>query len=888
MDAGKLILLDGNSLLYRAFFALPPMSAPDGRPTNAVYGFMNMLLRLCADERPDYIAVAFDKSRVTFRHGEFADYKATRAATPDDLRPQFALLREVLGVLGVSACELEGFEADDIIGTLSRTGSQNSLEVLIVTGDRDALQLISPQTQVLLTRRGITETERYDLRALHGKYGLSPDQMIELKGLMGDQSDNIPGVPGVGEKTALKLLHEYGTIDELLARLGEMKGGKLAEKLSTYAPQALLSRRLATIVRDAPISLDLAEMRCREPDYPALRELFTELGFRSLLNRLDGPKAAGEDAAATPATDKETSGTPPYRVVEVAGAAELEKLAAAAARAGEFVFQSVTGGNGHLDSDLQGVAIAWDPCEIYYLPLQGEDESDRRNTAAALEILRGVLEDAGVAKACSDGKREIIVLRQNGIELRGLAFDPQIAAYLLNPSRTNYRLEDLEREHLGTDFLAGDLSPAGRVWATGRLRTALADLLKEKGLSELFARIEMPLTAVLAGMEIAGVKVDAGQLALMAEDLADKIAAVTQEIYDLAGTEFNINSPKQMGEVLFGKLGLPVIKRTKTGYSTDVGVLEKLAVRHPIADRILAYRHLVKLKGTYVDGLLTLINPETGRVHTTFNQTVTTTGRISSTEPNLQNIPIRTELGREIRKAFVPRDREWVILAADYSQIELRLLAHISGDETLRTSFVNAEDIHARTAAEVFGVSIGEVTGEMRSRAKAVNFGIIYGISDYGLSQNLRVSRETAKEYIDNYFARYPRVREYMDAVIAAAQETGYVTTLFNRRRYLPDLHNRNRNIRAFAERTAMNTPIQGSAADIIKLAMVNIAARLCELELRTVLVLQVHDELVFEVPPDELATVQELVRREMEGVYQLSVPLKVDTGTGPNWYDVK
>jgi len=882
MDAGKLLLLDGNSLLYRAFFALPPMSAPDGRPTNAVYGFMNMLLRLVADEPPDYIAVAFDKSRVTFRNAEFTEYKATRAATPDDLRPQFPILREVLAALGIAACELDGFEADDVIGTLSRLGSQSGLDVLIVTGDRDALQLINPQTHVLLTRRGITETERYDPNALHEKYGLSPDQMIELKGLMGDQSDNIPGVPGVGEKTALKLLHEYGTIDELLARLGEMKGGKLAEKLAAYAPQAILSRRLATIVRDAPLSLDLAELRCREPDYPALRELFAGLGFRSLLQRICGDKAAPAAPAAT------EPGVAPYRVVEITGAAELAQLAAAAARAGEFVFQSVTNGSGHLDSGLQGVLLAWDPAEIHYIPVRDEANKDRPDAAAVLAALRGVLEDAGVAKACSDGKREIIVLRQNGIDLRGLAFDPQIAAYLLNPSRTNYRLEDLAREYLGTDCLAADASPAGRVWATARLRPVLTAALQEKDQLDLFTRIELPLTAVLAGMEIAGVKVDAAQLAVMAEDLAGKIAAVTQEVYALAGTEFNINSPKQMGEILFGKLGLPVMKRTKTGYSTDVEVLEKLAVRHPIADRILTFRHLVKLKGTYVDGLTALINPATGRVHTTFNQTVTTTGRISSTEPNLQNIPIRTALGREIRKAFVPRNKDWLILAADYSQIELRLLAHISGDATLRASFINDEDIHTRTAAEVFGVPLGAVTGEMRSRAKAVNFGIIYGISDYGLSQNLRISREMAKEYIDSYFARYPRVREYMDAVIAAARETGYVTTLLNRRRYLPDLDNRNRNIRAFAERTAMNTPIQGSAADIIKLAMVNIAARLRERALQTVMVLQVHDELVFEVPPAELAAVQELVRREMEGAYQISVPLKVDIGVGPNWYDVK
>lgn len=878
MDAGKLILLDGNSLLYRAFYALPPMSAPDGRPTNAVYGFMNMLLRLCADEQPDYIAVAFDKSRVTFRHGEFADYKATRAATPDDLRPQFGLLHEALAVLGIAACEVDGFEADDIIGTLSRAGAENGLEVLIVTGDRDALQLVSPQTHVLLTRRGITETERYDLNALRERYGLSPEQMIELKGLMGDHSDNIPGVPGVGEKTALKLLREYGTIDELLARLGEMKAGKLAEKLAAYAPQALLSRRLATIVRDVPVSLTVEELRCREPDYPALRALFNSLGFRRLLTRLDDAKVREAEEAPV-LSDAAAPGDLPYQVVTVT-AAELGQLAAAAARAGLLVFRSVTGGSGHLDGDLQGLAFAWEPSEVYYLPLP--------EGGVSLAALRGILEDPGIAKVCSDGKREVIVLHQSGIELRGLVFDPQIAAYLLNPSRANYRLEDLEIEHLGTDFLAADSSPAGLVWATARLQAVLTELLRGKNEWELFNRIEMPLTAVLAGMEIAGITVDAGQLGVMATDLADKIDAVTREIHALAGTEFNINSPKQLGDVLFGTMGLPVIKKTKTGYSTDVEVLEKLAVRHPIADRILTYRHLVKLKGTYVDGLMALINPVTGRVHTTFNQTVTTTGRISSTEPNLQNIPIRTALGREIRKAFVPREKDWLILAADYSQIELRLLAHISGDETLQAAFRRDEDIHARTAAEVFGLPLSAVTGEMRSRAKAVNFGIIYGISDYGLAQNLRISRETAKEYIDGYFARYPRVRAYMDAVIADARENGYVTTLLNRRRYLPDLHNRNRNIRAFAERTAMNTPIQGSAADIIKLAMVNIATRLREKELRTVLVLQVHDELVFEVPPEELAAVREIVRREMEDVYRLSVPLKVDTGVGPNWYDVK
>ncbi len=898
MSGKKLLLIDGNSLVYRAFYALPPLTAADGRPTNAVYGFANMLLRLVAEVQPDYLVVAFDKSKTTFRHSEFAAYKATRAATPDDLRTQFPLVRQVLEAMQVSTSELEGYEADDIIGTLSRTGNAAGLEVVIVTGDRDALQLVAPRTAVLLTKRGITDTEKYDLNLLRDRYGLSPEQMIEVKGLMGDQSDNIPGVPGIGEKTAVKLIREYGSIDELLARLGELKGGKLAEKLQAYAPQALLSRRLATIVRDVPVGQDLAEFRFREPDYGALRELFADLGFRSLASRLPGGASLAPSLApslpSSPGAESTTglepaggASTEPYTTIEVRDEPALTRLVACLQAAGWFTFQTAAGA-GHLDGDIEAIAICASPAEIYLIPLQANlTGSEHLSAEAVLAALRPLLEDEQVGKGCGDGKKECLVLAQNGLTLRGLQFDPILAAYLLNPSRSSYRLDDLEREHLHTGYLAaGGDEICRRVWVTAQLRAPMQQLLAEHGMTGLYEELELPLVGVLAGMELAGVRVDPEQLKLMAVDLEGKIAAVTAEVYALAGGEFNLNSPKQLGEILFERLGLPAQKKTKTGYSTDVEVLEHLASRHPIADRILTFRHLAKLKSTYVDGLAAIIHPVTGRVHTTFNQTVTTTGRISSTEPNLQNIPIRTALGREIRRAFVPRDRDWLLLAADYSQIELRVLAHISGDETLSQSFFRGEDIHARTAAEVFGVALEAVTPEMRSRAKAVNFGIIYGISDYGLSQNLKISRETAKTYIDSYFARYPGVKAYMEGVVASARESGYVTTILNRRRYLPDLHSRNFNVRAFAERTAMNTPIQGSAADIIKLAMVQIGRRLPESGLHAAMILQVHDELIFEVPRAELAVVTELVRTGMEEAYRLNVPLKVDVGWGENWFD--
>jgi DNA polymerase I len=861
MPNERIILIDGNSLIYRAFFALSSLTSSTGQSTNAVYGFANMLFKLLEDEKPDYIAVAMDVGKTTFRNDEYAEYKATRQETPEDLLSQFPIIREFLAAMRIPVLEKEGFEADDVIGTLSAHGDQHKLETLIVTGDRDALQLISSSTNVLLTRKGISDMERYSQETVMAKFGVQPWQLIEVKGLMGDSSDNIPGVPGIGEKTALKLIREYETIDGVLAHLDRLSGKKLQENLQDYAPQALLSKKLATIVRDVPVAVDFTALKRQDPDYDSVLELFRRLGFRTLTARVE--KMSGEPAPlfaqAEPLVDRSLVLTG-----ERLTALKDQKAPVAVALQGHDIY-------------LKG-----QEAEVYRLTGQDQDP----DLTAALGKL---LADPGISKYIWQAKFIYKQLAARDIHCQSIRFDPMIAAYLLDPGKNRYELADMAAEFLNTEALPAGLSiPEQEVSTVQKLAPPMFQKLKEFEQLPLLEKMEMPLAIILAKMEMAGIRVDQEQLQQMGAELDKKIAALADQIYAHAGQEFNINSPRQLGEILFEKLNLPVGRKTKTGYSTDVDVLTGLARKHPIAELILEYRQLVKLRGTYVDGLLGLINPDTHRIHTTFNQTVTTTGRISSTEPNLQNIPIRSEVGREIRKAFAAGIDGWQILAADYSQIELRVLAHLSGDETLSESFRNEEDIHARTASEVFGVPIAEVTTTLRGKAKAVNFGIIYGISDYGLSMNLRISREEAKTYIDNYFARYPKVKEYMDQTIAAARDKGYVTTIFHRRRYLPDLHSRNFNVRSFAERTAMNTPIQGSAADIIKMAMVRVQNRLETEKRKARMLLQVHDELIFEVPQDEVAAVTRLVKEEMENAFPLDVPLQVDIGTGPNWYDVK
>ncbi len=876
MAKRKLMLIDGYSLIYRAFYAIRPLTTRSGQPTHAVYGFVNMLLRILDEEKPDYVAVAMDKGKTTFRNESYAEYKGTRQETPEDLISQFPWIRKVLDAMNIVVLEQEGFEADDIIGTLSAMGDQEGFETIIITGDRDALQLVSDDTKVMLTKKGISDMEIVDADKWHAQYGITPSQLIDVKGLMGDSSDNIPGVPGIGEKTALKLIQAFGSIDGVLANLDQVGGKKIQETLQDHAPQALLSRKLATIVRDMKLGIKLEELRVAEPDSNQLLQILETLEFNNLATRVQ--KRYGVSERTTVANPTEMSTVTQGHVHDITLLPITDQLWKEIFASHQLVVQ--------IDPTESQVILVGDQDQAYKTVL---NKAGEQMLAFPNDALRQVLQDSKIPKISYDVKRSYSVLMRSNLAMAGVICDPMIAAYLLDPGKNRYTMPDLALEYLQVDLPpdAGS-DPLQLATYSKRLCPVMLDQLTQNDQLELFMNMEIPLAMILARMELNGIRVDGHQLTEMGILLGQRIERLTQEIFQAAGTEFNINSPKQMGEVLFEKLGLPFGRKTKTGYSTDVEVLTGLARIHPVADLILKYRQLVKLKGTYVDGLGNLINPETGRIHTTYNQTITTTGRISSTEPNLQNIPIRTEEGREIRKAFVPEKGGYSILAADYSQIELRVLAHISGDTTLTQAFFWGEDIHSRTAAEVFGIPIGEVTSSLRNKAKAVNFGIIYGISDYGLAVNLKISREEAKRYIESYFRRYPSVQFYMERVVEEAREKGFVETIMKRRRYLPDIHSRNFNVRSFAERTAMNTPIQGSAADIIKLAMVKVQTELDRRNMRTKMLLQVHDELIFEVPDEEMKLAIQVVRNEMENAYPLKVPLKVDMGTGPNWYDIK
>ncbi|MZP42525.1 DNA polymerase I [Heliobacterium gestii] len=915
------MVIDGSSLLHRAFYALPPMSSSQGVPTNAVYGFLTMLERLRRDYQPDHLAVCLDKSRVTFRTQRYEAYKAQRGATPDELRPQFGLLKEVLAAWGIPVFEEAGFEADDLIGALVCQAREQGIYSLIVTGDRDAWQLISPGVEVLFTRKGISEIERYDEEALKEKIGLTPRQVIDWKGLMGDASDNIPGVPGVGEKTAFKLLEQFGDMDSLYERLDEVKG-KLKEKLATHRELAFLSKELATIKCDIPLTPDWEACRAAAPDYPALRQLYKDLEFRSLLRHLPEGEGDGAESGSLFAGTEEKAG---------AGGLPAEPGAQQEGKTGEtavnveveapltvdFTLVDDEATTGQMLTELMQLG-AEPGCRTAVLAAW--DGSPRTGELKQLIIAAGkdalpilprvwVIDQPGAIFAATrpfwiskdhrklffDAKSLWLLARREDTLIEGIDGDGLIGAYLLDPLANSYNLarsaHDLIGWKIDADAGRNALAPeegARAAAALFHMMPALEARLGEEGLSALYRDVELPLAPILGAMEWAGVKVNPAVLQEMAGELGAEIHRLQAHIYDLAGETFNINSTQQFGKILFEKLGLPVIKKTKTGYSTDVEVLEELADRHPIVPKVLEYRQLMKLKSTYVEGLLPLIDGDGGRIHTSFNQAVTATGRLSSTEPNLQNIPVRLEQGRRIRKAFVAPSDGWTLLAADYSQIELRILAHLSGDPSFKDAFAKNQDIHTRTASEVFGVPMENVTREMRRRAKAVNFGIVYGISDFGLSRDLGVLRAEARQYIDGYFERYNGVKGYIDEIIAEARRQGYVTTLLGRRRRLPDLFVKNKIRQNFGERAAMNTPIQGTAADIIKAAMVRIPDLLVKQGLRTRMLLQVHDELIFETPLAELAEAAALIQETMEQTIRLDVPLTVDVKTGPNWYEMK
>lgn len=854
-----LLIIDGSSLLYRAFYAIPSLTDSQGRPTNAVYGFLNMLLKLYEQLEPHYVAVAFDKDKHTFRNDLYDGYKATRKPAPDDLRPQFPLIREVLECLGIHVLELEGYEGDDIIGTVARQMEAKDFHIDIVTGDRDALQLVDENVTVHLTKKGITNMLAVTPDVMEAEYGYAPSQVVDMKALMGDTADNIPGVPGVGEKTAAKLIAQFQHVETLYDRIGEVKGKKLQEKLADNKDKAFLSKELATICCSVPVeySLDMFLPQPRKEDVSAL---FRSLGFKNMLARF-----AAFDRFASLA-DEETAQDVSLQLLEDL---QLQDLAGQIV-AVEGVYEPATP-----LPVLKALAIAGNQ-GVFVVPAGREGEYLRALADAALVVT-------------SQGK-QLVKAASPYTDKRLPLADIILAAYLLDPTRTAYGLAYLSEKFAvplqeGGDEalrLAGDAQFSFDVWPKA------AEALELAGLTTLYDTIEIPLIHTLAVMEMNGFTVDTERLMDMERELSLEADKLEEEIYDDAGETFNINSTKQLGVILFEKLGLPVIKKTKTGYSTDSAVLEALMDQHPMIPKILQFRALKKLISTYLDGLEPLISRETGRIYTSFNQMVTATGRLSSSDPNLQNIPIRTEQGRKIRSLFVPGEGYDYIVSGDYSQIELRLLAHLSQDPTMIDGFKKNQDIHRRTASEVFGIPWDEVTPEQRSHAKAVNFGIIYGISDFGLARNISISRQQAKEYIDSYFARYSTIHAYMDKLVAEARETGMAKTMFGRIRTLTDINSKNFTRRSFAERTAMNTPIQGSAADIIKLAMNAVQDELERRSLRSRLLVQVHDELVLEVPADEREEVETLLKDTMEHIVTLSVPLVVDIHCGRNWEEAK
>jgi DNA polymerase-1 len=873
----KLVLIDGNSIAYRAFFALPLLNNDKGVHTNAIYGFTMILMKILEDEKPSHLLVAFDAGKTTFRHETYKEYKGGRQKTPPELSEQFPFIRELLDAYSISRYELPNFEADDIIGTLSRQAEKDGFEVKVISGDKDLTQLVSEHITVDITRKGITDVDSYTPEFVQEKYGLVPAQIVDMKGLMGDSSDNIPGVPGVGEKTAIKLLKEYETLERLLESLDQVTGKKLKEKLEENKDQAIMSKELATINCDAPVEITLADVQYGGYDVKNIIGIYKELGFNSLLDKL----GAEADIEEQPIEDVQ------YEIAEEITDDLLTDEA--------VLIVEVLEENYH-NSDIIGLAII-NKNGNFYVPTELALKSEKFSKWASDDTKR---------KTVYDAKQSIVALHWQGIDLNAVEFDVLLAAYILDPSQTFDDAASVAR-HKGihivqsndtvygkgakrripdTERLAEHLVRKGKALQTVREKLQLE--LEENEQLELYQDLEMPLSIILADMESTGVTVDVDRLNDMGQQLTERLKTLEENIHRLAGEAFNINSPKQLGVILFDKLQLPAVKKTKTGYSTSADVLEKLADKHEIVQEILHYRQLGKLQSTYIEGLLKVVHRDTNKVHTRYVQTLTQTGRLSSTDPNLQNIPIRLEEGRKIRQAFVPSEPDWVMFAADYSQIELRVLAHIAGDINLIEAFQNDLDIHTKTAMDVFHVEAEAVTSNMRRQAKAVNFGIVYGISDYGLSQSLNITRKEAGEFIKRYLESFEGVKEYMDEIVQEAKQNGYVKTLLQRRRYIPEITSRNFNVRSFAERTAMNTPIQGSAADIIKKAMIDMAAQLKEKNLKTRLLLQVHDELIFEAPKAEIEILEKLVPQVMEHAVELKVPLKVDYSFGSSWYDAK
>ncbi|MBQ3864854.1 MAG: DNA polymerase I [Clostridia bacterium] len=881
-----LIVIDGNSLMYRAFYALPLLTHGDTY-TNAVYGFLNMLWRMAKDYRPTHLAVALDMHGPTFRHAKFADYKGGRKATPEELRPQFDLLRQLLTDMGITFCQLSPYEADDILGTLSREAEEAGDQTYLVTGDKDALQLVDTHTTVLFTRKGLSQVDVMTPESMPELYGVGADLVTDLKGLMGDSSDNLPGVPGIGEKTALKLLAEYGSLRGIYDNLDSIKG-KLKEKLETGKESAFLCQEIATIDRHVPLDTHVEDCVLPPLDTAKNLQVLRTYGFETLSKRVE--KALQENGTepvpeALATENAEHVFTEPFSVSDPSSSLPFSAVPVwkeESVITDPGTLSALLGDKAGMKAALSGshdaFSLAFEDGTVLSLPLKIDLLSEGFDPADLFSLLRPVLQGSAPLLLL-DVKAWRHSAGNAGLSIKAPCQDVSLMAYLNNSLRTDYSLSSLKEEMqitIGND--------AAALWELG-IRHAVQ--MRENGVLSLYQTIELPLEKVLFSMEQEGFHLDSATLSALGKDMAGQISRLAEEIYALAGEEFNILSPKQLGMILFEKLGLPAGRKTRTGYSTDADTLEALSESHPIADKILEYRTLTKLKSTYIDALPPMMDKE-GFIHTTFKQTVTSTGRISSADPNLQNIPVRSSLGREIRKAFIPRDREHILLDADYSQIELRVLAHMSGDPAMCDAFLSGQDIHTRTASEVFGVPMQDVTPELRARAKAVNFGIVYGISDFGLSRNSGISRREAHDFIRRYFERYPDVRRYMDTCIATGQTQGYVQTLFGRRRPLPEMESSNRVRRAFGERVAMNTPIQGTAADIIKIAMVRVYDALQKGGYQARLILQVHDELLIDCPLSEADAVSELLRTTMENAIALKVPLEASVQRGDTWYAAK
>jgi DNA polymerase-1 len=900
-----LLLFDGNALIHRAFHALPPLTQhKTGELVNAVYGFASTLLKVFADFKPTHWAIAFDRPTPTFRHEMFEEYKAQRPATPEELKSQIKKVHQLVEAFHIPVFEIDGFEADDVLGTLSQQAHEQGIETIIVTGDNDMLQAVLPRVKALAPKRTFTDTVLYDEQAVEQKYGVKPEQLPDLKALVGDVSDNIPGVPGVGEKTATKLLQQYGSLQAIYDHIVDITPGKLQDTLRQYRSQAFRNKELSTIVKDVPIELDLQTCQVSHYDRNDVARLFQELEFIKLLPRLpqitaeSSPSVGAGPARAHPSAVKGNIVNTETALEQLLG--ELEK-----ARGLAMVVE--TTGEKAMMADLIGMAISPRRGEAFYIPLghQGLNQPAQLPLAQVTARLKPVLENADIGKVAYDGKHVTEVLAGCGVKLDNLNFDPVLAAYLLGEKTLGLRA-------LAFNRLGVEITTPAELTGTGKKQSSLALLeadrlanyacasvdilwslketleaeLRQQGLWQLLTEVEMALVPVLAAMEGNGILLDTQLLREMSLEMGKDLLRLEKEIYGSVGHQFNINSPQQLGKVLFEDLRLPQSRRTKTGYSTDASVMEALRGVHPVVELILQYRQLSKLKSTYVDALPALINRKTGRVHTTLNQTGTATGRLSSSDPNLQNIPIRTEVGNKIRKAIIAAPGAY-LLSADYSQIDLRVLAHLSQDPGLIAAFAQDEDIHATTASKIFGISVDAVTAEMRRNAKTVNFGVVYGMSDYGLEQATKLSREEAAEFIALYFEKYPRVKEYLEATKEQARKLGYVQTVMGRRRFLPEISSSNRMVREAAERMAINAPVQGSSADIIKIAMINLHREMEKRNLKSKMLLQIHDELLFEVPEQEVEEMKSLVRDLMPGAVELRVPVKVDMKRGRNWAEM-